>query len=75
LPEDVMLCLKDHNDTGAVTRPDPAHYVSSLHASHGEEWNEIFAGKVAQRYQVPREALDEVCNNSVSKAAELAKLF
>jgi len=75
LPEDVMLCLKDHNEAGAVTRPDPAHYVSSLHASHGEEWNEIFAGKVGQRYQVPREALDEVCNNSVSKAAELAKLF
>ena len=75
LPEDVMLCLKDHNEAGAVTRPDPAHYVSSLHASHGEEWNEIFAGKVGQRYQVPREALDEVCNNSISKAAELAKLF
>jgi len=75
LPEDVMLCLKDHNEAGAVTRPDPAHYVSTLHASHGEEWNEIFAGKVGQRYQVPREALDEVCNNSVSKAAELAKLF
>jgi hypothetical protein len=49
--------------------------VSSLHPSHGEEWNEIFANKVGQRYQVPREALDQVCNESVSKAAELAKLF
>jgi len=75
LPEDVMLCLKDHNDSAAPTRPDPAHYVSSLHPSHGEEWNEIFANKVSQRYQVPREALDQVCNESVSKAAELAKLF
>ena len=75
LPEDVMLCLKDHNDSAAPTRPDPAHNVSSLHPSHGEEWNEIFANKVSQRYQVPREALDQVCNESVSKAAELAKLF
>ena len=61
--------------SAAPTRPDPAHYVSSLHPSHGEEWNEIFANKVSQRYQVPREALDGVCNESVSKAAELAKLF
>ena len=75
LPEDVMLCMKDHNDAVAQTRPDAAHYVSSLHPSHGEEWNEIFANKVGQRYQVPREALDDVCNNSISKAAELAKLF
>ena len=75
LPEDVMLCLKDHNNPSAPTRPDPAHFVSSLHPTHGEEWNAIFADKVGQRYQVPREVLDEVCNNSVSKAAELAKLF
>lgn len=75
LPEDVMLCLKDHNNPSASTRPDPAHFVSSLHPTHGEEWNGILAEKVGQRYQVPREVLDEVCNNSVGKAAELARLF
>ena len=75
LPDDVMLCLKDHNHPEATTRPDSAHYVSSLLPSHGEEWHDQFAAKIDQRYTVPREVVDTICKDSVAKANELAKLF
>lgn len=75
LPDDVMLCLKDHNQPNAATRPDSAHYVSSLLPTHGEEWHDHFAAQIDQRYTVPREILDAICKDSVAKAADLAKLF
>ncbi len=75
LPDDVTLCLKDHNHPESASRPDPAYFVSSLLPSHGEEWHSHFATRVNDRYVVAPEVLDSICKDSVQKANDLAKLF
>lgn len=75
LPDDVTLCLKDHNHPESPGRPDPAYFVSSLLPSHGEEWHSHFATKVNDRYVVPPDVLDTICKDSIQKANDLAKLF
>lgn len=75
LPDDVTHCLKDHNHPESAGRPDPAYFVSSLLPSHGEEWHSHFANQVNERYVVPPEVLDSICNESIQKANDLAKLF
>ena len=75
LPDDVTLCLKDHNHPESASRPDPAYFVSSLLPSHGEEWHSHFATRVNDRYVVAPEVLDSICKDSIQKANDLAKLF
>jgi HD-like signal output (HDOD) protein len=75
LPDDVTLCLKDHNQPESASRPDPAYFVSSLLPSHGEEWHSHFATRVNDRYVVAPEILDSICKDSIQKANDLAKLF
>ncbi len=75
LPDDVTLCLKDHNQPESASRPDPAYFVSSLLPTHGEEWHSHFATQVNDRYVVPPDVLDSICKDSIQKANDLAKLF
>ncbi len=75
LPDEVTLCLKDHNHPESPGRPDPAYFVSSLLPSHGEEWHNQFSTLVNDRYVVAPEILDSICKESIQKANDLAKLF